>query len=87
MGVVARGNDRSLNYMKTLTLTFRVDDDLTSERAAEYRWAVIRALQLASGHTDGDYPPFTDEQKGLAIKMLDDWDKDTDPDWADRPQS
>jgi hypothetical protein len=63
--------------MKTLTLTFLVDDDLTSERCQDYRWTVIRALQIASGHVDANYPPLFAEQIAMAIKMLDDHDKDT----------
>lgn len=46
--------------MNKLTLTFEVDDDLTSERVAEYRAAVIRALECVDeGDTTLDYCPLT----------------------------
>jgi hypothetical protein len=47
--------------LNKLTLTFEVnDDDLTSERIAEYRAAVIRALECVDeGDTTLDYCPLT----------------------------
>ena len=47
--------------LNKLTLTFEVnDDDLTSERIAEYRAAVIRALEcVEEGDTTLDYCPLT----------------------------
>lgn len=57
---------------QTLTLTFEVDDDLTSERAAEYRAAVIHALSCVQ---DGDAPSRGDgdvEHYPLVCKLLND---------------
>ena len=56
--------------MSTLTLTFEVNDDLTSERIAEYRDAVLAGL----ANLDTDPRPYslTSKQRELADKLLND---------------
>lgn len=50
--------------MKTLTVTFEVDDDLTSERAADYRATIVQALQ----YTELDLDP---HHHGDELEMID----------------
>jgi hypothetical protein len=49
----------------TLTITFQVKDDLTSEKVAEYKQVIVDALD--------DYYGGTQRTRTLADKMLNDY--------------
>ena len=55
--------------MAKLTVTFEVDDDLTSERAADYRETIVAGL-IAIGNLDPR--AHTVEQHEMADKLLND---------------
>jgi len=50
---------------RTLTISFQVKDDLTSERSAEYRQVIIAALE--------DYYGGSKEAQKLVDKLLNDY--------------
>ncbi len=61
-----------MSRRRTLTLTFEVLDDLTSERAADYRETVVNALAFyAEGKPD-------EAERQRIDKLLNDCNRDED---------